>query len=78
LNEQTAQDVKIIRGGDEVQLYYPGSSRVLQGVLGARLEALAHWRRDELVIQEKNDFGKLVQSLVPQPRRAFLRPGQPG
>jgi hypothetical protein len=61
--EQTAEDVKIIPSDDEVQIHYPGRSRVRQGVLGGRLEALAHWRGDELVIQEKNDFGKLVQSL---------------
>ncbi len=46
-----------------VQIYYPGRSRVRQGVLGGRLEAIAHWRGDELIIQEKNEFGKLVQSL---------------
>jgi hypothetical protein len=61
--EQTAEDIKIILAGDEVQIYYPGHSRVRQGVLGGRLEAIAHWRGDELIIQEKNDFGKLVQSL---------------
>jgi hypothetical protein len=32
-------------------------------VLGGRLETIAQWRADELVIQEKNDSGKLVQSL---------------
>ena len=61
--EQTAEDVKIILSGDEVQIYYLGRSHVRQGVLGGRLEVLAHWRGDELVIQEKNEFGKLVQSL---------------
>jgi hypothetical protein len=61
--EQTVEDVKIILGSDEVQIYYPGRSRVRQGVLGGRLEALAHWRGDELIIQEKNESGKLVQSL---------------
>ena len=61
--EQTAEDVKIILGGDEVQIYYPGRSRVRQGVLGGRLEVLAHWRGDELIVQERNEFGKLVQSL---------------
>jgi hypothetical protein len=61
--EQTAEDVKIILGGDEVQIYYPGRSRVRQGVLGGRLEVLANWRGDELIVQEKNEFGKLVQSL---------------
>jgi len=35
----------------------------VEGVLGGRLEVLAHWRGDELIIQEKNEFGKLVQSL---------------
>jgi hypothetical protein len=62
--EVTAEDIKII---DEVQIYYPGRSRVRQGVLGGRLEALAHWRKDELIIQEKNEFGTLIQSLVAQP-----------
>jgi hypothetical protein len=61
--EQTAEDVKIILADDEVQIYYPGRSRVRQGVLGGRLEVLAHWRGDELIIQERNDSGKLVQSL---------------
>jgi hypothetical protein len=61
--EQTAEDVKIILGGDEVQIYYPGRSRVRQGVLGGRLEVLANWRGGELIVQEKNEFGKLVQSL---------------
>jgi hypothetical protein len=61
--EQTTEDVKIILSGDEVQIYYPGRSHMRQGVLGGRLEALAHWRGAELVIQEKNEFGKLVQSL---------------
>jgi len=61
--EQTAEDIKIILADDEVQIYYPGRSRVRQGVLGGRLEAIAHWRGDELIIQEKNEFGKLVQSL---------------
>ena len=61
--EQTAEDVKIILGGDEVQIYYAGRSHVRQGVLGGRLEVLARWRKDELIIQEKNEFGKLVQSL---------------
>jgi hypothetical protein len=61
--EQSAEDVKIILAGDEVQIYYLGRSHVRQGVLGGRLEVLAHWRKDELVIQEKNEFGKLVQSL---------------
>jgi hypothetical protein len=45
--ELTAEDVKII----------------LSGVLGGRLEVLANWRGNELIIQEKNEFGKLVQSL---------------
>ncbi len=61
--EQTADNVTIILGGDEVQIYYPGGSRVRQGVLGGRLEVLAQWRGDELVIQEKNEFGTLAQSL---------------
>jgi hypothetical protein len=61
--EQTAEDVKIILSSDEVQIYYPGRSRVRQGVLGGRLEVLARWRGDELIVQEKNEFGKLVQSL---------------
>jgi hypothetical protein len=61
--EQTAEDVKIILGSDEVQIYYPGRARARQGVLGGRLEVLTRWRGDELIIQEKNDFGKLVQSL---------------
>jgi hypothetical protein len=61
--EQTAEDVKIILSGDEVQIYYKGRSHVRQGVLGGRLEVRSHWRGDELIIQEKNDFGKLVQSL---------------
>jgi hypothetical protein len=61
--ELTAEDVKIILSDDEVQIYYPGRSRVREGVLGGRLEVLAHWRGDELIIQEKNEFGKLVQSL---------------
>jgi hypothetical protein len=61
--EQTAEDVKIILSGDEVQIYYTGRSHVRQGVLGGRLEVRSHWRGDELIIQEKNDFGKLVQSL---------------
>jgi hypothetical protein len=61
--ELTAEDVKIILSDDEVQIYYPGRSRVRDGVLGGRLEVLAHWRGNELVIQEKNEFGKLVQSL---------------
>jgi hypothetical protein len=61
--EVTAEDVKIILSDDEVQIYYPGRARVRQGVLGGRLEVLAHWRGDELVIQEKNEFGKLAQSL---------------
>jgi hypothetical protein len=61
--EQTAEDVKIILAGDEVQIYYPGRSHARQGVLGGRLEVLARWRGDELIIQEKNEFGKLVQSL---------------
>ena len=61
--ELTADDVKIILADDEVQIYYPGRSRVRDGVLGGRLEVLAHWRGNELIIQEKNEFGKLVQSL---------------
>jgi hypothetical protein len=61
--EQAAEDVTIVLGGDEVQIYYPGRSRVRQGVLGGKLEVLAHWRGDELVIQEKNETGKLAQSL---------------
>jgi len=61
--EQTAEDVKIILAGDEVQIYYLGRAHVRQGVLGGRLEVLASWRKDELIIQEKNEFGKLVQSL---------------
>jgi hypothetical protein len=61
--EQTPEDVKIILAGDEVEIYYPGRSHVRQGVLGGRLEALAHWRKDELIIEEKNEFGKLIQSL---------------
>ena len=61
--ELTAEDVKIILSDDEVQIYYPGRSRVREGVLGGRLEVLAHWRGDELIVQEKNQFGKLVQSL---------------
>jgi hypothetical protein len=61
--EQTADDIKIILAGDEVQIYYPERSHVRQGVLGGRLEVFAHWREDELIIQEKNDTGKLVQSL---------------
>jgi len=61
--EQTAEDVKIILAGDEIQIYYPERSHVRQGVLGGRLEVYAHWRKDELIIQEKNDTGKLVQSL---------------
>jgi len=61
--EQTAENVTIILGGDEVQIYYPGRSRVRQGVLGGKLEVLAHWRGEELVVQEKNDSGKLAQSL---------------
>jgi hypothetical protein len=61
--ELTAEDVKIILSDDEVQIYYPGRSRVRDGVLGGRLEVLAHWRGNELIIQEKNEFGKLVQSL---------------
>jgi hypothetical protein len=61
--EQTAEDVKIILSGDEVQIYYPGRSHARQGVLGGRLEVLSHWRPDELVVEEKNDRGKLVQSL---------------
>ena len=61
--ELTAEDVKIILSDDEVQIYYPGRSRVRDGVLGGRLEVVAHWRGDELIIQEKNEFGKLVQSL---------------
>jgi hypothetical protein len=61
--ELTAEDIKIILADDEVQIYYPGRPRVRQGVLGGRLEAVAHWRRDELIIEEKNEFGKLVQSL---------------
>jgi hypothetical protein len=40
--EQTAEDVKIILTGDEVQIYYLRRSRARQGVLGGRLEALAH------------------------------------
>jgi len=62
-SELTAEDVKIILSDDEVQIYYPGRSRVRDGVLGGRLEVVAHWRGDELIIQEKNEFGKLVQSL---------------
>ncbi len=61
--EQTTEEVKIILAGDEIQIYYLGRSHARQGVLGGRLEALAQWRKDELIIQEKNDFGKLVQSL---------------
>ncbi len=61
--ELTAEDIKIILSDDEVQIYYPGRARVRQGVLGGKLEVLAHWRGDELVIQEKNEFGKLAQSL---------------
>ena len=61
--EQTAEDVKIVLSGDDVQIFYPGGSRVRQGVLGDKLEVLAHYREDELVIQEKSDFGKLVQTL---------------
>jgi hypothetical protein len=61
--ELTAEDVKIILSDDEVQIYYPGRSRVRDGVLGGRLEVLANWRGNELIIQEKNEFGKLVQSL---------------
>ena len=61
--EQTAKDVKIILAGDEVQIYYLGRAHVRQGVLGGRLEVLANWRRDELIIQERNEFGKLLQSL---------------
>jgi hypothetical protein len=61
--EQKAEEVTIILSGDEVQIYYPGRARLRQGVLGGRLETIAHWRADELVIQEKNDSGKLVQSL---------------
>ncbi len=52
--ELTAEDVKIILSDDEVQIYYPGRSRVRDGVLGGRLEVLAHWRGNELIIQEKN------------------------
>jgi hypothetical protein len=33
--EQTAEDVKIILAGDEVQIYYLGRAHVRQGVLGA-------------------------------------------
>jgi hypothetical protein len=61
--EQTRDDIKIILGGDEVQIYYPGRSHVRQGVLGGRLKVLASWRGDELVVQERNDFGTLVQGL---------------
>lgn len=61
--EQTAEDVKIILAGDEVQIYYPERWHARQGVLGGRLEVFAHWQKDELIIQEKNDTGKLVQSL---------------
>jgi hypothetical protein len=61
--EQRAEEVTIILGDDEVQIYYPGRPRLRQGVLGGRLETVAQWRADELVIQEKNDSGKLVQSL---------------
>ena len=61
--EVTAEDIKIILSDDEVQIYYPGRSRARQGVLGGRLEAIAHWRKDELIIQEKNEFGTLIQSL---------------
>ena len=61
--ELTAEDVKIILSDDEVQIYYPGRSRVRDGVLGGRLEVLAYWRGNELIIQEKNELGKLVQSL---------------
>ncbi len=35
--EQTAEDVKIILAGDEVQIYYLGRAHVRQGVLGGRL-----------------------------------------
>jgi hypothetical protein len=66
--EQTVDDVTIILAGDEVQIYYPGGgSRARQGVLGGRLEVVTHWRGDELIVQEKNEFGKLVQSLSLNP-----------
>jgi hypothetical protein len=61
--EQKAEAVTIILGGDEVQIYYPGGPRVRQGVLVGRLEVLTQWRGDELVIQEKNEFGTLAQRL---------------
>jgi hypothetical protein len=71
--EQTAEEVTIILGGDEVQIYYPGGPRVRQGVLGGRLEVLTQWRGDELVIQEKNEFGTLAQSLsVDRDGRLFV------
>lgn len=61
--EQTAEKVTITLAGDEIQIYYLGRAHVRQGVLGGKLEVVAHWLADELVIQEKNDSGKLVQSL---------------
>jgi hypothetical protein len=61
--EQTTESVTIVLGGDEVEIYYPGRSGVRQGVLGGKLEVLAHWRGDELFIQESNDTGKLAQTL---------------
>jgi hypothetical protein len=61
--EKTGRTSRSSSGATEVQIYYPGRSRVRQGVLGGRLEVLAPWRGDELIVQEKNEFGKLVQSL---------------
>ena len=54
------QDHPLRRRGPDL---LPGCSRVRDGVLGGRLEVLAYLRGNELIIQEKNEFGKLVQSL---------------
>ena len=72
--EVGADDVKIITGEDAARIFYPGRQHVRQGLLGAKIQALARWEKSTLVIEEDGDDFRLTErvSMTPEGRLSYV------
>jgi hypothetical protein len=62
--EQSATDFKIVYGTDGVRIFYPGRQHTREGLLGQKIQAFAHWEGNELIVEEKDDDGVILEKIT--------------
>jgi hypothetical protein len=71
--QQTADEVKIYLGDDNVRIFYLTREHVRQDAAGRKLKCRARLEKDRLVLEEVGDKGlKLLEVFTPVPANGWL------